>query len=223
MRAIRINILLSGLLICGIQTIHAQELIPFPFISEEKNKLLDENDTVKIYAVRHDTSLAVSINEDMMYARIVSRRNTKRVLAEGYIAEEGETYIQHGRWTAYYTPGKPRIKGNYIKGMPAGAWEEYHGNGRLKDSYHYGIFSDKDGTYTCMTGEYRAYTPAGKLQITGYYMAERTRTSDTLVVEDPVTGDSVHKKIYRSVLTAHKTGTWTWYDEEGIIEKTQEY
>jgi antitoxin component YwqK of YwqJK toxin-antitoxin module len=200
-----------------------QVLIPIKFISEDDNRLLSENDSVRFYAATDDTLNIVAINEDALFYRLVNRRDHKRVVAEGGIIADGEGYLQHGRWQQFSANGKPAISGTYLKGKPAGNWEEYHLNGRLKATYQYALVTDKDGTNTCISGEYREYYNTGRLKVCGFYTADRNRTRDTLSVEDPVSGNKVNKTLFRSVYTPRKAGFWEYFSESGESEKREEY
>lgn len=201
----------------------AQELIPFKYKSEEDNKLISENDSVRVYVAAGDTGMAVTINDETLFAKMVYRRNKKKVIAEGTITAEGEGYVQHGSWVMYHSnTGKPKISGSFIKGKPAGAWQEYYPDGKLRKTYHYAILADKDGTYTCMSGAYNEYYETGGIKVTGYYMAERSRTTDTQTVEDPVSGEKKVNTISKSVYKPRKTGPWEYYNDAGEAEKKEE-
>lgn len=213
--------LLPALLVMHRATM-AQELIPFKYKSEDDNRLINENDSVSLYVGVGDTGIAVTINEELLYAKQVSRRNKKRIISEGSIVAEGDGYVQHGGWILYHTNGKPKLSGSFIKGKPAGAWEEYYTSGKLKKVYHYGVFADKDGTYTCMSGGYKEFYETGTLKVSGFYLAERHRTSDTQTVEDPVSGERKINTVSRSVYSSKKTGPWEYYTDAGEIEKKEE-
>ncbi|GAA4465704.1 hypothetical protein GCM10023093_18310 [Nemorincola caseinilytica] len=200
----------------------AQELIPFRYRSEDDNKLLTENDSLRYYAAIGDTGAAVAINEELLTYKLVNRRNKKKVIAEGGIVAEGEGYVQHGRCVLYYNNGKVRTSGMYLKGKPAGAWEEFYPDGRRHLSYHYAVLADKDGTYTCMSGEYNEYYQDGAIKASGLYLADRRRTTDTQTVEDPVTGDKKKSTFSKSVYVPRKIGTWEYYNDAGEVEKKEE-
>lgn len=200
----------------------AQELIPLKYKSEDENKLLNENDSTRIYAATGDTTNVVTINEETAYYRLVNRRNRKKVVAEGGLLAAGEGYQQHGKWIQYYGNGKPALMGTYLRGKPAGAWQELWPDGKPKRDFHYAILADKDGTYTCMSGEYHEYYENGQLKVTGFYMADRKRNADTVTVEDPVSGTRVSKKVFSSEYVPRKTGIWEYYTETGEADRKEE-
>ncbi|MCF8450894.1 MAG: hypothetical protein K9G49_13560 [Taibaiella sp.] len=201
----------------------AQSLIPLKFKSEDDNRLLKENDSLSFYAATGDTANVVAINEETLTYKLVSKKDRKRVVAEGGILAEGEGYLQHGRWVQYHNNRNAAIAGSYLRGMPVGKWEEYYPDGRIELSYHYAIITDKDGTNTCMSGEYLEYYNNGKLKVSGFYTALRNRTPDAQTVEDPVTGAKINKTVYKSVYTPRKTGIWEYYSESGEQEKREEF
>lgn len=203
-------------------TASAQELIPFKYKSEEDNKLISENDSVRVYVAAGDTGMAVTINEEILFAKMVYRRNKKKVIAEGTIIAEGDGYVQHGGWMMYHSNGAPKISGSFVKGKPAGAWQEYYTSGKPKKTYHYAILSDKDGTYTCMSGAYNEYYETGGIKVTGFYLAERSRTTDTQTVEDPISGEKKVNTVSRSIYKPRKTGPWEYYNDAGEAEKKEE-
>ena len=211
------------LALCTFGDVVAQSLIGLKYTSEEDNRLIKENDTVRYYIATGDTVNVVALNEEAMYYRLVNRKDKKKVVAEGGMVAEGEGFLQHGRWIQYHSNGKTAISGSYIKGKPAGIWEEYYPDGRLKISGHYAIISDKDGITTCRAGEYLEYYSNGQIKVSGYYAADRTVSKDTLTVDDPVSGKAVTKTVSRSYYSSKKAGFWDYYSETGEPEKHEEF
>lgn len=208
---------------CTGSDVMGQALIPFKYTSEEENRLIKENDTVRYYIATGDTVNVVALNEEAMYYKLVNRKDKKKVVAEGGLIADGEGYLPHGRWVQYYNTGKTAISGSYIKGKPAGIWEEFYPDGRLKVSGHYAIISDKDGVTTCRSGEYLEYYSNGQLKESGYYAADRTVSKDSTSVEDPVSGKMVTKTISKSYYSPKKAGPWDHYSEAGEVEKHEEF
>lgn len=201
----------------------AQQLIPFKFISEEENDLVKENDSVRYYTALNDTGNIVAINEDAMYYKLVNRRSRKKVVAEGGLVAHEDGFLQQGRWVQYHSNGRTAIAGSYLKGKPAGRWEEFYPDGRMRLSCFYAIISDKNGMVTCMSGEYREYYASGALKVSGFYTAYRNSARDTVTVEDPVAGSKMTKTIARSVYSAEKTGPWDYYLEDGELDKHEDH
>lgn len=200
----------------------AQVLIPLKYVSEEENRLLKENDTLRYFAASGDSLNVVAINEETLYYKLVNKRNKSKTVAEGGLVPDGDSYLQHGHWVQYYNNGVAEITGSYWRGKPIGVWETYYQDGKVKTTAHYALITDKDGTNTCMSGEYRAYYASGRLKTLGYYTADRNRYQDTLQVEDPLTGNKLVKTLYKSVYTPKKAGYWEYYTEEGELEKKED-
>jgi antitoxin component YwqK of YwqJK toxin-antitoxin module len=217
------TVLIFFLIVVGCKIAAAQTLIPFKYKSEDDNRLLKENDSLSFYVATGDTANVVAINEETLTYKLVNKKDRKRVVAEGGILAEGEGYLQHGRWVQYHNNRNVAIAGSYLRGMPAGKWEEYYPDGSIKLSFHYAIITDKDGTNTCMSGEYLEYYNNGKIKVGGFYAALRNRAADAQTVEDPVTGNKINKTVYKSVYTPRKTGIWEYYSESGEQEKREEF
>lgn len=200
----------------------AQNLIPFKYTSEDDNKLLKENDSLRYYAATGDTSNVVAINEETMHYKLVNKKDRKRIIAEGDIVGESDKYLQSGRWVQYQPNGRLSIAGNYYRGKPVGKWEEFYADGKVKLSYHYALITDKDGMTTCMSGEYFEYYNDGSVKVSGYYAADRNKKTETTSVEDPVTNNTVTKTISKSVYTPRKAGLWEYYSDSGEVEKKEE-
>lgn len=206
----------------SVGNINAQGLIPIKYVSEEDNRLLKENDTLRYYAASGDSVNVVAINEELLYYKLVNKRKKSKVVAEGGIIPNGDGYLQHGHWIQYDANGSVEITGSYLRGKPVGSWATYYQDGRVKTEVHYAMITDKDGTNSCMSGEYRDYYANGKLKTLGFYTADRNRYQDTLLVEDPLTGGKLVKTLYKSVYTPRKTGLWEYYTDEGELEKKED-
>jgi antitoxin component YwqK of YwqJK toxin-antitoxin module len=201
--------------------VHAQSLIPFKFTSDDDNRMVKENDSVKIYKATDDTSHLVSIDEETSYYRLLTRN--RKVIAEGAFVADGDNNLQEGKWSQYFDNGKVMLTGYYKKSKPIGTWEEYYPSGKLKTLSNYGAVLDKDGTSTCLSGSYQEFYSNGRLKVNGFYAAERKKVSDTVEVEDPVSGTKIHKVVSQSAYRPVKTGTWEYYTEEGEFEKKTDF
>jgi len=215
------RLLLSVLLISLSLHAGAQTIMPFEFTSEEENKLLKENDTVKYYVASHDTSKIVAINEDGLYYKLLGKN--RGVIDEGGFVMDGEKYLQDGKWTRHFENGKTKVTGYFHKGKPVGTWEEFGENGKLKAVSNYALIIDKDGSMqTCMSGTNETYYSNGNLKTRGFYAAEQKTVEDTIEVEDPVSGNKVLKSISHSAYKKKKTGHWEYYTENGELEKKED-
>lgn len=211
----------SLLLILCCNYAGAQALIPMLFRPDDEPA--KESDTVSFYSVRRDSTVLVSINDETLFYRLVARRDSRRVLAEGRLAAVGDSYVQVGLWRQYDLSGKLQIEGAYVNANPIGKWTWFGKSGKPAIEGNYGGVIDKDGLNTCLSGEYREYYPDGKLKLLGYYAADRTRILDTALVNDPVSGSEKSKMYYRSQYAPKKVGTWLQFDENGELQRKDDY
>jgi antitoxin component YwqK of YwqJK toxin-antitoxin module len=222
MQIMKYILLLALVVNLGSSKVLGQTVIPFKYTSEDDNKLIKENDSLRYYAATGDTLNLVAINEETMHYKLVNRKDKKRTVAEGDIVGEGDKYLQTGRWVQYHSNGKPAIAGSFYRGKPVGRWEEYYPDGKVKLSYHYAIITDKDGMSTCMSGEYTEYYNDGSVKVSGYYAADRNKKTETTTVEDPVSSSTVTKTVSKSVYTPRKAGSWEYYNDSGELEKKED-
>jgi antitoxin component YwqK of YwqJK toxin-antitoxin module len=208
------------ILLLRVNGVYCQVTIPFEFISEEENHLIKENDSVKFFIASGDSANTVSINEEASYYKLFNR--DRRVIAEGPFIAEGDKYLQDGKWTAYFNNGKIKVIGYYKRNMPVGTWQEFYSSGKPKVISNYAIFIDRE-LITCMSGSYQEYYPTGKLKVSGFYAAEAHKTADTLLVEDPVSGETKKVVQKHNDLKPVKTGRWEYYTEEGELDKKEEF
>ena len=200
----------------------AQVSIPFNFVSEEKNKLIRETDSAKYYTATKDTTRMVSINEETNWYRLMNKKD-RSVVAEGSYIVDDDKYYQDGRAISRYPDGAMKLAGYYRHGKQVGLWQAYYPGGQLKTVYNFGIILNEGGFASCYSGSYQEYYESGKLKLNGYYAAKMTEVFDTVDVEDPVTGEFVHKTISNMSYTAQKTGHWEYYTESGEINKKEDY
>src|ERR1700744_3967149 len=114
--------------------VSAQGLIPFQFTSEEDNRLIKENDSLKYYVASGDTSYIVSMNEETSTYRLLTKDH--RMIAQGVFILEGEKYLQDGKWIERFDNGKTKLTGYFDHGRPAGTWEEYYDNGKIRSIFN---------------------------------------------------------------------------------------
>lgn len=211
------------ILICIIVTINtnAQVSISFDFSSEEDNRLIKENDSVKFYVASGDTNNIVCINEETSYYRLLNKDN--RVIAEGAFVMEGDKYLQEGKWIENYESGKLKLTGSFKKNKPIGCWTEYYQNGKVKNISNYAIITDADGLISCLSGTYQEFYKTGQIKVSGFYAAELFKIKDTLNVDDPVSGKTVAKIRTHNALKSEKFGHWEYYTETGELDKKQDY
>lgn len=198
----------------------AQPLIPFQFTSDDENRLIKENDSFKFYVASRDTTNIVAINEEASLYRLYNHE--QKLIAEGNFIVEGDKYLQDGKWTELYANGKTKRTGYFRHNAPIGTWEEYYSSGRIKMVSNYGIFDERNQITSCLSGTYLEYYQSGKLKVSGFYSAGFTTVNDTVVVNDPVSGQDIEKIIQHKQLTAGKMGHWEYYDENGELEKAED-
>jgi len=211
--------ILTLLLVCGNG--YSQITIPFDFTSEEENRLIKENDSLKYFVASTDTANTVVLNEEGSYYKLLNREH--KVIAEGTYILEGEKYLQDGKWIQRSAGGKMLLIGYFRRGMPVGTWQEYYNTGKLKTVSNYGVFVYKGEFNTCLSGTWQEYYPDGKIKVNGFYAGLLYTYKDTVTVEDPVSGQQVGKVVTRSELRAEKTGHWEYYAESGELDRKEDY
>lgn len=98
-------------------------------------------------------------------AEILYESGTLRFRYTRKLSHEGDMWIRHGLFTAYYENGQLASEGTYDEGLELGQWREFHDNGQLAAEGRYvagkeqGIwrFWDRDGkeeqSISCEHGE----------------------------------------------------------------------
>lgn len=212
--------LLLLLLFTSVTHSFAQVTIPFRFTSEDDNRLIKENDSVKYFAATGDTSCIVSLNEEALWYRLLN--SERKVIAEGAYVMEGEKFLQDGKWKAYNNSGRLKISGYYQRSIPVGTWYEYYSGGKIKTVYNYAIINQEGIISSCLSGTYQEYYSSGKLKVNGFYSATFKQVKDTVTVWDPVAHEDVIKESFHPAIVAEKSGHWEYYTEEGDLEKKDE-
>jgi antitoxin component YwqK of YwqJK toxin-antitoxin module len=71
-----------------------------------------------------------------------------------YLSDDGERWIRHGLFRAYYIDGTLASEGSYHHGLEHGLWRDYHVNGRLA----------AEGRYDCgvEVGTWSYWNPSGR-------------------------------------------------------------
>ena len=199
----------------------AQSLIPFAFLSEDDNKLIRENDSVKFYeASGGDTSYVVSLNEEASYYKLLNKEH--KVVAEGTYIAEGDKYLQDGKWIERYETGKLKKEGSFHRNMPMGTWQEFYPGGKLKVVSNYAVVTVHGDMITCLSGTYQEYYANGKLKVSGFYSSDLMSRQDTMIITDPVDDKKVMKLAERKELVPEKTGHWEYYTETGELDKKED-
>jgi len=211
----RITILVLAVLLSSARLI-AQETIPFEYTSEDDNRLIKENDSVKFFVASDDTTRTVCLNEEAGTYRLLNK--DRKLIADGAFVMEGEKFMQTGKWTERYDNGKVKITGYYDKGKPIGTWQEYYDNGKPSLTANYAILKDDVGSITsCLSGSFMEYYKDGKLKTLGFYAAAPTKDVDTMEVTDPVSGTK-HLMLQKTIsYKPEKEGKWENYDENGEL------
>ena len=209
--------------LCSVSKSIAQNAFPtisFEFTSEEDNRVIKENDSLKYYAATGDSSNIVCIDEDASYYKLLTKDH--KLVAEGGFVLDGEKYLQIGKWTEHFSSGKVKLTGYYEKGRPIGTWQEYYNTGKLKTICNYAAISDKGVNRSCISGSYQEYYPSGKIKLNGFYSAVAQIITDTVTVEDPVEDKKIYKLQTHSIYTPEKIGRLEYYDENGELDKKED-
>jgi len=199
----------------------AQLSIPFDFTSEEENRLIKENDSLKYYVATTDTSNVVVINEEANWYKLLSKNH--KLIAEGAYVADGDKLLQEGKWVALFEGGKTRMAGYYHRNMPIGTWTEYYNSGKVKTTANYGVFIFKGQPASCLSGTWQEFHPNGLIKVNGFYSGTIYSYKDTVQVDDPVSDQKVPKVITHNEMRAEKMGHWEYYDEAGELERSEDF
>ncbi|MEQ1810607.1 MAG: hypothetical protein ABL889_11815 [Terricaulis sp.] len=71
-----------------------------------------------------------------------------------YLADDGQRWLRHGLFQAFYPTGTLKSEGTYQHGLEHGAWRDFHSNGQIAAEGQY-----QDGVEV---GEWRFWDAAGK-------------------------------------------------------------
>ena len=198
----------------------AQTTIPFEFTSEDENRLIRENDSLKFYVANGDTTNMVAINEENSWYKLLNKN--RKVVAEGPYVAEGDRFIQDGKWVSYFENGKMKMSGYFKRSLPIGTWQEYFSSGKVKKITNYGLFVYKGEPVTGLSGTYQEFFASGNLKVNGFYGSVVFSYKDTTYVEDPVSGNKVAKVIVHNDIRAEKMGHWEYYTEDGELERKED-
>lgn len=217
----RMKKLLLFLAILVFKSSFAQVETPLNFTSEDDNKVVKETDSGKYYTASKDADLTVYIGEDPMTYRLFDKDNV--LLVEGTLVADGDKYLHQGKWTEYYGKGKVKASGYYVRDRPMGNWRKYYPSGKLMSSYTYAPIENSGTPYYCMAGSYQEYYENGQLKVNGFYKAVIDENSkDTVVVQDPMTGNDTKKIVKGTRPRPEKYGTWEYYGENGELTKKED-
>lgn len=194
--------------------------IPFEFTSEEDNRLIKDNDSLKYYEATGDTDKIVCLDEEASYYKLLGKDH--KVIAEGAFILEGEKYLQVGKWSEHFPNGKVKMTGYYEKSKPVGTWQEFYNTGKLKTVCNYVIINDRGVNSGCAAGAYQEFYPSGRVKMSGFYGAVSQIVTDTSVVEDPIAEKKIMGLQTHNVYVPEKIGRWEYYNEDGELEKKED-
>ncbi len=199
----------------------AQVTIPFEFTSEDENRLIKENDSLKFYVANGDTTNTVVINEENTWYKLLNKN--RKVVAEGAYLVEADRFIQDGKWVSYFENGKVKLSGYFKKSLPIGTWQEYFSSGKLKKVSNYGLFVYKGEPVTGLSGTYQEFFASGNLKVNGFYGSVVFSYKDTVYIEDPVSGNKILKPMVHNDIRAEKMGHWEYFTDEGELERKDDF
>jgi len=215
------KLLLCLILLATCKSGFAQVETPLNFTSEDENKVVKETDCGKYYTASKDADLTVFVGEDPMMYRLFDKDDV--LLVEGTLVAEGDKYLHQGKWTEYYGKGKVKVSGYYVRDRPMGNWRKYYPSGKLMSSYTYAPIENGCTPYYCMAGSYQEYYENGQLKVNGFYKAVIDESSrDTVMVQDPMTGNDTKKIVKGTRPRAEKYGPWEYYSESGELTKKED-
>jgi antitoxin component YwqK of YwqJK toxin-antitoxin module len=198
----------------------AQVLISFEFTSEDDNKPIRENDSCKCYIATGDTAHTVCLFDDPPYYKLYTR--SRKLIAEGAFTTEGDKYFQEGKWIARFESGKVKRTGYYKHNLPIGTWEEFYSSGKIKAARNYAIFNEGGEVSSCLSGSSTEYYQDGNIKSHGFYTAVLSTVYDTVVVNDPISGQDTRKIVSHRKIKSEKMGEWENYQENGEPERKEE-
>jgi len=183
-------------------------------------KVLKNDSTGSIFIPNSDTNIIVSISNKPTEYKMYDRQN--RLILEGNIG--GRIYTDYckrfGKWTSYYIEtGKPKVIGYYYADQPTGLWNFYYPNGQLRQTFSLAQMETDSFSLTCRVGLYEEYYENGKIKINGFYKTVIDTT--TIQTYDHTIGNFKDTVIRGAVSKPY--GIWTFYKQNGEIEKQEEH
>lgn len=198
---------------------YAQLETPLYANADESSEPIKSDDDGKYYAVKGGK--IVYLDDDGTTYKLMDQG--EQVLEEGSYRMTGDDYVREGKWTAFYSNGKPKSMGYYKNGNPIGLWQQFSQGGTLQKQYNLALI-ENEATHSCMAGCYQEFYESGKLKLNGFYKAVIDKNiKDTVQVEDPVTGERSFVLVSGNIPHPDKTGTWEYYNEAGETIKTEDY
>ena len=147
-------------------------------------------------------------------------KNSK-LLAEGEITNTCVDCLgKHGIWTEYHDNNKIKSTGAFYWDKPIGIWQFYYPNGQLKETYSITQIETDSVSRYCITGSYQFYYENGQLKENGFYKVGMG--NDTTQIVNPEPPYLTYETIRRAPVSK-KFGTWTYYKQNGEIERKEEF
>lgn len=210
--------LLALAILIGIKS-YAQIETPLVMFLVEQDRVSKETDSGKYYASPAHPEHKIFVSDDMYYRLLTP---DDKVVAEGTLSMNGDKYMLEGKWTEYYDNGKIKNTGFYLHNKLVGSWQQYYPGGHLRSVCNYALIENK-ATYTCKAGNYMEYFENGHLKTAGMYKAVIDASmKDTVLVENPDTGQMTTKITSGDIPHAEKCGRWEYYNEQGELVKKED-
>lgn len=163
------------------------------------------------------------------YERVVEYFESGEKYMEGYL-KEGK---KHGKWIWWFSNGTKQFEGDYKDGKQHGLFQYYHGLGHLDYEIRYknnlkegkSIHYYEDGTVKLESnyvndvihGHYITFWENAMPYQTGWF---KWGEKDSLWTRYYREGGKRMEGIFRYDV---QVGEWTWWDDDGIIARIEQY
>ena len=173
------------------------------------------------YFTSKDSSRIMYIANDKSICKLFDKN--RRLLVEGDLG--GRCFVDHfkryGKWSEYYQNGNLKSTGYYYEDNPIGLWQYFFENGNLKEIYNITLIQNDKSYGFCKTGLYQLYFETGQLKISGFYKA--IFDSIEIFQYNGFTGEKNLKPKKFFSPQSKEYGIWTYYKQNGEIEKKHEF
>jgi hypothetical protein len=132
--------------------------------------------------------------------------DNKQAIKELYFTDGKNPNVKSGPFSAFYTSGLPKTKGNYINNQPEGCWERFFETGSLRSSMSY-----KGGK---LDGPSSIYFENGKIAQSGFYQGNKEDSTWNFFYES---GRLKSSGQYRN---GQQDGFWRYFHEDSTLKAT---
>lgn len=123
----------------------------------------------------------------------------------------------------YYPDGTIKQTVQFDNDQIAGTCNVYNERGILiQSSSHTCVVFNKEKNY-CLSGSYKAYHDNGKLKEDGLYKVAIDSMIDTVIIENPLTGETQMRISKNPRPHGVKYKTWKYYNTAGTLVKQETF